>query len=209
MQIYSPPDYALGDVSPTSQAQAERAIKAMRRSLKGWLKDRARMDAYVAGKIKPPSFFRAPGAKPLPPAVVGASLRQDRFASEQDLATMLYGLLSEMGIAALPAPNVAKDPDAAVKLAKIAIAGRTPSEGPEPQGIVWFALAIPIAGVVIIASQFITSRAEVAKEQERIRCIESGACTDYGFWLKVGAIATVGWIAWDKLGLREKVKKLK
>lgn len=204
--------YALGTTDTHSaQKKAEAALKQMQRSLKSWLGYRRRMDAYVAGQVQAPTFFRR--AKPLPPSAVAATLRQDRYRGEQDLANTLYALLVETGCPAeaLPPADVAKDPDAAVKLAEIAIAGKCPSEMPMMQatGIVWFVLAIPIAGVVLVISQAIKTRADVEKERERMRCIESGACTDSGFWLKVGAITLTGWLAWDKFGLREAIEKRK
>jgi hypothetical protein len=127
---------------------------------------------------------------------------------------MLYGLLIEMGCnaASLPKPDVATDPDAAAKLAVIAIKGICPSDAtPQPQalGIFWFAIAIPIAGVAFVISQSIKSKADVAKHEAEIRCRESGACTDAGFWLKWGAIAVGAWVVWDKFGLKEKFKKTK
>lgn len=212
--IYSGPSYAMGDDipnTPQNRKKAEAALKQMQRSLKKWLKKRKHMDEYVAGKIKAPALFRR--AKPLPPAVVGATLRAERYADEQDLAETLYGLLIECGLdaSALPAPNVEADPNAAVKLATVAITGKTPSEvqSPQAQGIVWFVLAIPVAGVVLVASQFIKSKADVALKKEEMRCVESGACTDSGFWLKVGAISLTAWLAWDKFGLREAIEKRK
>lgn len=207
----APPIIAQPPKPPKSKAEAEAAIKQMRRSLKSWLHYRKRMDDYVAGEVKAPLLFRR--AKPLPPAVVGSTLRSDRRASEQDLAETLHALLAESGIdvQSLPVPDVARDPDVAVKLATVVIQGKTPSEtaSAQAQGIVWFVLAIPIAGIVLVISQYIKSKADVAKEQERIRCIESGACTDSGFWLKVGAVSLTAWLAWDKFGLREAVQKRK
>ena len=211
--IYSAPTYAMGNVedSPEARRKAEAAVKQMRGSLKGWLKLRKRMDEYVAGKVKAPVLFRR--AKPLPPAVVGATLREERYADEQDLAETLHALLVETGMdpQSLPVPDVGRDPDAAAKLATIVIKGKTPSEAAsaQAQGVVWFVLAIPIAGVVLVISQYLKSKADVAKEKERIRCIESGACTDSGFWLKIGAVSLTAWLAWDKFGLREAVAKRK
>lgn len=210
--IYTEPSYALGATdTPDEKRQAEAALKQMQRSLKGWLKFRKKLDAYVAGEVKAPALFRR--TKPLPPNTVAVTLRNDRYAGEQDLADTLYSLLTETGCpaSALPSPNVAKDPDAAVKLAQIAIASKCPQDVVSPQstGIVWFVLAIPIAGVVLVISQFIKSKAEVEKEKERLRCIQAGACTDAGFWLKIGAVATLSWLAWDKFGLREAVEKRK
>lgn len=210
MAIYTAPSYAMGSTdTPSDKQRAEAALRQMQRSLRGWLTYRRRMDNYVAGRVTPPMLFRR--AKPLPPSAVAATLRRDRYRGEQDLADTLHALLVETGCpaAALPASNVASDPDAAVKLAEIALAGKCPSEATVMQatGIVWFALAIPIAGVVLVISQMIKSKADVEKERERLRCIEAGACTDSGFWLKVGAIAVTGWLAWDKFGLREAVEK--
>lgn len=209
MAIYTAPSYAMGSAdTPSDKQRAEAALRQMQRSLRGWLTYRRRMDAYVVGKIVPPVLFRR--AKPLPPSAVAATLRRDRYRGEQDLADTLHALLVETGCPAeaLPLPNVANDPDAAVKLAEIALAGKCPSEMPVMQatGIIWL-LAIPIAGAVLVISQMIKSKADVEKERERLRCIEAGACTDSGFWLKVGAIAVTGWLAWDKFGLREAVEK--
>lgn len=212
MAIYTEPSYALGATdTPDEKRQAEAALKQMQRSLKSWLGYRRKLDAYVAGKVQAPALFRR--AKPLPPSTVAITLRSDRYAGEQDLADTLYSLLTEIGCSAstLPSPDVARDPDAAVKLAQIAIAGKCPQDviGPQSAGIVWFVLAIPIAGIVLVISQFIKSKADVEKERERLRCIQAGACTDTGFWLKVGAIAITSWLAWDKFGLREVVDKRK
>lgn len=192
-----------------SKREAEAALKQMKRSLRAWLKYRQKLDDYAAGRVEAPVLFRR--AKPLPPQVVRATLRSERFEGEQDLANTLRGLLIETGCPiSLPSSDVRRDPDAAVKLARIAIAGKCPGEAPaQGMGIVWFALAIPVAGIVLVISQFIKSRADVEKERERLRCIQAGACTDAGFWLKVGAVATVSWLAWAKLGLREVVEKQK
>jgi hypothetical protein len=198
--IYSGPSYAMGasDV-PASKAQADAALKKMKKSLQSWLKFRQRMDDYVM--LNPNSPSRG-------------TLRGDRYAAEQDLAENLYALLSEAGIdpSSLPSPDVARDPDAAVKLADIALEGKAPSEvaSAQSQGIVWFVLAIPIAGVVLVLSQLIKSKAELAAQKERNRfCAESNTCTDSGFWLKWTGIVIVGWLAWDKFGLREAVEKRK
>jgi hypothetical protein len=99
-----------------------------------------------------------------------------------------------------------------VELAKIAIAGKLPEEAqaPEAQGflpVVFIWPVVIIVGMVLWTIMTkIRNDADVAKEKERIECIKSGACTDYGFWLKLGGIALAGWIVWDKMGLREAVK---
>jgi hypothetical protein len=181
----------------------------MRRSLRGWLTARKTMDAYVAGQRKPAGLFRNPGARPLPPAVAAMNLRERRFAHEQDLANTLFALLTESGFdpSSLPQANVGVEPNAAVNLAEIVIAGRTPTEvsSPSSQGFIWL-VAIPVAGAVLIISQLISSKADVAKEKERLACVVSGACTDSGFWLKVASIGVIAWLAWDKLGLKDKIK---
>lgn len=195
-----------GDELAGNSAQAERALRGMRGELKSWLQFRRTMDAYVAGLRKPAGAFRNPGARPLPPAVAALNLRRDRLAREQDLADTMHALLVEAGFdpTSLPASSVTVDSNAAVKLAEIVIAGRAPTEAVQPvsQGWIWL-VAIPVAGAVLIISQLIQSKAELAKERERLACVQAGACTDTGFWLKVASIAVIGWIAWDKLGLRE------
>jgi hypothetical protein len=184
----------------------------MRNRLEDWLKFRTTLDEYAAGKRKgAPAWLRNPGSKPIPPGIIKSTLRRDRFPVEQDLAETLFALLVECGLdgSTLPQPNVSVDPDAAAKLAQIAVCAKTPTEKPEAQGLgfPFWMLAIPIAGVVLVLAQLIKSKADVAVETERLRCIESGACTDAGFWLKVGSIAVVAWLAWSKLGIREMVKK--
>ncbi len=195
----------------TAKAQAETALRSMKGSLRSWLSYRKQMDEYVSGKRPAPMLFRAPGAAPLPPKVIAQTLTRERAKVEQDLAETLYALLTECGVDAanLPTPSVVTDPNSAAKLAEIAIAGQCPSDvsSPQAQGFIWF-IVIPVAGIVLLLSQMIKSKAEVAKEAERMRCIESGACTDYGFWLKIASITVVGWIAWDKFGVRERVKGL-
>jgi hypothetical protein len=214
--IYSPPSYALGlgavDM-PSDKAKAEAALKAMQRSLKGWLKSRAKVDAIAAGKITPAALFRRPGARPLPASAVAATLRQDRLQVEQDLADQLYALLKETGCHGVVYPDVKSEPNAAVRVAEIALAGKCPSDadrapaGQEGLGIIWFVLLIPIAGVVIVLSQIVKSKADVAKHQADMQCIQSGHCTDTGFWLKVASVSVLAWLAWDKFGVRERVVK--
>lgn len=192
---YAAPSYSLGDnASPVTKAKASESIKGMQKSLKRWLGYRNAMNA-AAGKM---------------PAEAVAKLRRDRLATEQALANHLHGLLTECGASgsAIPTADVSADPDAAAKLAEIAILGKAPDGSTMPQatGFFWL-LAIPVAGVVLIVSQWIKGKADLAMEQERRRCIESGACTDEGFWLKWGAIAVLGWLAWDKFGIREAVRR--
>lgn len=205
-----PPGLSGTAAAPAPAAQAERAIRGMRGSLRRWLKVRRRMDDYVAGRRPAAGLLRNPGARPLPPKIAALNLRRDRLADEQDLANTIFALLVESGAdgSSLPQPNVAVDPDAAVKLAEIATSGKLPTEAmvPSAQGILWL-IAIPVAGAVLIVSQLISSKAALAELKEENRCKESGGCTDTGFWLKVASIGVIGWLAWDKMGIREAVQR--
>jgi hypothetical protein len=190
-------------VTPAEKAKAEKRIKSMRRSLKRWLKKRKINDEAAMGlrKAKVPASILA---KTLP-------LARD-WALEQRLAIQLHGLLSEvMDSAQLPNPDIAKDPNAAVKLANIAISGKLPVEvaTPSPQGLpIWTWPVVIVVGMVMFTIMSkISSDADLAELKENNRCKESGACTDSGFWLKMGAIAVVGWIAWDKLGVKKAFQK--
>jgi hypothetical protein len=169
-----------------SKAQAEAELAKMKRSLKGWLKYRKLNDEVAAGKVK----------AEVPQAMAAANLRRNRdWAGEQKLAEDLYMLLSEVYDARLlPQANVQADPNAAVKLATIALTGKLPGKVPTPieQGILPL-IVLSVAGVVLFSmTSWIRNNAEVQKEKERLECIKSGACTDYGFWLKWGAIGIVG-----------------
>lgn len=192
-------------VTPGEKAKAEKRIRKMRRSLKNWLKKRRINDEAAMGKRKakvPASIL----AKTLP-------LARD-WKLEQRLAIQLHGLLSEVTDASqLPSPDISKDPNAAVKLALIAINGKLSGEAqsPSPQGILPLVFIWPVVIVVGMVMFTIMSKisndADLAELKEHNRCIESGACTDSGFWLKMGAAAVVGWIVWDKLGARKAFKK--
>src|SRR5262249_44336065 len=141
------------------------------------------------------------------------NLARNRAAEEAPLAVHLHQLLSEIFDGSnLPDPDLAKDPDAAAKLAAIAISGKVPGEAatPAPTGMSWvWPAVIVVGGIALVLTTLIRSNAETAQEKERLQCIQSGACTDYGFWLKVAGIATVGWILWDKVGLRERFGRKK
>lgn len=207
--LYSAPSYAMGAaeagaVTPAEKAQAEAAIRKMRRALKGWLKYRMLNNAAAAGQI----------AAKVPPGIAKKIVSESRdWALEQRIATRLHALLSEMFDAqTLPNPDVSRDPDAAVKLAQIAISGRLPSESAAPaaQGLIWLWPAVVVVGLVLVTLMFkIRSDAALAEERERMECIKMGACTDYGFWLKLGGITVAVWLAWDKFGLREAVGRLR
>jgi hypothetical protein len=168
-------------------------------SLKGWLKYRTINNEVAAGKRK----------ARVPAKIAREMLSRNRdWGLEQDLASQLYLLLSEIyDPQALPNPDVSKDPDAAVRLAKIAISGKLPDPtGEQPQGIAPIVIIpLVIGGVVLLGfTSYIKTKADEAKERERIQCIRDGACTDHGFWLKAGAVVFLGWFAWEKMGLKKK-----
>jgi len=199
---------AMGDakvvapVTPAEKSKAEKRIKSMRRKLTKWIKARQINDEAAMGKRK---------AK-VPAAVLAKTLPLARdWKLEQRLAVQLHALLSEvMDASQLPNPDISKDPNAAVKLAQIAISGKLGGEAvsPSPQGIIWLWPVVVVVGMVMFTIMGkISSDADLAELKEMNRCKETGACTDEGFWLKMAGIALVGWIAWDKLGVKKAFKK--
>ena len=188
-------------VTLAERSKAEKRIRSMRKSLERWLKARRTNDEAAMGmrQAKVPAGVLA---KTLP-------LARD-WALEQRLAIQLHGLLSEfMDAAQLPNPDISKDPNAAVKLATIAISGKLPAEASTPQAqgfipvlFIW-PIVLVIGMVLFTVMGKISSDADLAEQKEHNRCIESGACTDSGFWLKMAGVAVVAWVAWDKFGLKE------
>lgn len=216
--IYAAPSYAMGDETPSAPVTRERAAKAkselrkMRDSLADWLRYRRIATKIATGKAAdvPDPILKRPGARPPAPKALAFKLSRERYEREQALALQLHALLSEVFDAAkLPDPDVSEDPDAAINLAKIVISGKLPGEVPAPSetGLIWlWPVAIIVGGIAFTITSHIRNEAEVAKERERLECIKAGKCTDYGFWLKVGAVGFLGWLAWDKLGVGKKVK---
>jgi len=221
---YSGANYSMGDSAiasraasapiTSSQAQASKLeLARMRKSLASWLKFRTLNDTIASGNGAsiPTPMLRKPGSS-LPPAeVMALRLRRQRLDYEAELALQLHQLLSEVfDSSTLPDPNVQQNPNAAVELAKIAIAGKLPTEASSNAsvGSVWMWPIVVIVGVVaFVIMSAIRSSAEVAKEKEEIECIKAGKCTDSGFWLKLGAAAFIGWLVWDKAGVGERVKR--
>ena len=184
-------------MAPVKRGDVQRAsleLERMRRSLRSWLTYRMRNDSVMAG--------RAPAKDP---SVIA---RIDRTA-EQPLADRLHALLSEvMPDARLPNSDLRVNPGAAVELANIAITGAAPAAGPVATGnIPWWPVLI-VGGLLLAVTTAVKSYADLAAERERYACIKAGACTDYGFWLKLGGIAVVGWFLWEKVGVGERVKAL-
>jgi len=193
-------------ITTSDVQQAATELAKMRRSLAGWLKFRLINDQVLAGtitKIK----------KPLPYAQRVVTAHRD-MQNEQDLATKLYTLLSQlMPGQTLPNANVAANPDAAVQLAQIALTGSMPATPTATSGIFsgsaqhpWLWPVLIVGGLLLVVTSAIQTSADVAKNQEQTACIEAGACTDYGFWLKAGGILVIGWFAWRELGLGDVVK---
>jgi hypothetical protein len=189
-------------VTPAEKSKAEKRIKSMRRSLTKWIKKRGINDDAAMGKRKakvPASIL----AKTLP-------LARD-WKLEQRLAVQLHALLAEfMDSSQLPNPDIAKDPNAAVKLAQVAISGKLSNEANKPTaqgGIFIWPIVIVVGMVMYTIMSKISSDADLAELKENNRCVETGACTDSGFWLKMGGVAVVAWIAWDMLGVKKAFKK--
>lgn len=227
METYGSPSFEMGAAdeamvlsaatSPLTAQQARAAkaeLKKMRRALEGWLRYRAINDRAAAGQART-ALLKRPGAKAPPPPVIALRLRRERAAYEQGLANDLHALLAEVfGGEALPSPDVKKDPQAAVKLAMIAVSGKLPGESASPAaagifpaaGFIWlWPLALVLGAVAFVLSSKIRNDAETAQERERLQCIRDGHCTDSGFWLKVGAVGFLGWLAWDRMGLGQRV----
>jgi hypothetical protein len=190
---------------PVSTAEVQKAqaqLTRMRRSLATWLKHRKMNDDVVAG-IRP--------SKKWPQAVAVQYASQRDWAIEQKLADQLHALLSEvMPNAALPDPNVSTNNAAAVQLAQIAISGQAPAAqaAPMAQGSTppWLWPVAIVGGLLLAVTTAISSYADVAKSKEEYNCIQAGACTDYGFWLKAAAVAGLGWFLWTQTGLKDTVR---
>lgn len=187
--------------SQTAQ-KAKAELGKMRASLAGWLRYRRINDEIASGRSLPRPLLAKPTAKRQTAAAFGLQLAQTRASDEAKLASRLHLLLSEVFDAqGLPEPDIRKNPNAAVELAEIAIAGKLPGKdaAPEAAGFVWLWPMVVVVGVIaFVITSKIRSDAEVAKERERLECIKQGACTDTGFWLKVGAVGLIAWFVWNK-----------
>lgn len=185
-------------ITSTGIAKASSELAGMRRSLKTWLSYRTLNDAVLAGT--------APTRKPLAYAQRAVRSMRD-VAAETDLAVKLRTLLSTIN------PDSPLPTDA-VSLAQIAISGQFPPSAPSgvgglfssPHPALWPALIV--GGLLIGFTTYVKTQADVAAQKEHDACIEAGACTDYGFWLKAGGVAAVAWFAWRELGVGEIVKSM-
>lgn len=185
-------------------AKAAAELNKMRAALAGWLRFRTLNDQVLAGTARV--------RKPL--GYAQRTVAQSRSAAvEQDLADKLAALLAAlMPGQALPNADVTANPQAAVQLAQLALAGPS-ALGPVATGGLgsvvsspWFWPAMIVAGVLLTITSAIQSSADVAKDREEKACIEAGACTDYGFWLKAGGVIAISWFAWRELGLGDVIK---
>ncbi len=185
------------------KAAAKRELAGMKRSLKGWLKYRRLNDEIASGKRE----------ARVPAKLAAQTLSRDRdYAGEQKLADDLYLLLSMVrSPKSLPSPDLSKDQNAAVKLARMAITGSPDKEevsSPQPTGILPI-IILTVGGVMLFTlTSFISNRAEVQKEKERLKCINDGGCTDFGFWLKVASVTVIGYFVWEKLGVGKRIKSV-
>lgn len=193
-------------ISMTDVSKAKTELARMRRSLTRWLKYRSINDQVLAGTKAT--------KKPLGYAQTVIAQMRDPSA-EQRLATELHVLLEQvMPDAQLPNPDLAGNANAAVQLAQIALYGSgslptaTVVTSATPTGSMpgWLWPVLIVSGLLLGVTTAIRSAADVANQKEQYACIEAGACTDYGFWLKVGGAVAIAWFAWRELGVGEVVK---
>ena len=190
-------------ITTTAVKNAAAELEKMKSSLRGWLKYREINDRVLAGQAQ----------TKIPPGIAKKLVEQNRDPGvEGTLAARLHVLLTElMPGSALPNPAA---PGAAVALAKIALAGNTAAAtSPAPMGGVlsatgrpWLWPVLIVGGLLLAVTTAVKTAADVAKEREKYACIQSGACTDYGFWLKAGGITILAWFAWTQLGVGDAVK---
>jgi hypothetical protein len=176
-------------ISASDVSKAKLELDRMRSSLSDWLRFRAMNDKVIAGQVKT--------NKPLSYARVVIEQNRDT-AVEQKLASQLSVLLAEcFPSARLPNPDLTVNPNAAVQLAQIAVSGNPPAAlaAPESQGMTWLWPVLITGGLLLAVTTAIKTTADVAKQREEIACIEAGACTDYGFWIKAASIATLAYLA--------------
>jgi hypothetical protein len=192
-------------ISAPEVQQAATELARMRGSLASWLKYRTLNDRVMAGT--------AAVRKPLSYAQRVVSRRD--MAIEQDLAIKLSALLAALLPGqTLPSADLSTNPDGAVQLAQIALTGATTVSSPSATGSIlsagghpWLWPVLIVGGLLLVTTTAIKSAADVARDQEQTACIEAGACTDYGFWLKAGGIVALAWFAWEKLGVKNAFNK--
>lgn len=197
----------MGAITTREVQAAATELARMRGSLSAWLRYRTLNDRVMAGT--------ATVRKPMPYARRVVAAGRD-LAVEQDLALKLHALLEVvMKGQSLPDPDLYANPAAAVQLAQMAIAGSSGGVAPGPvaagglftAGHPWLWPVLIVAGVLLTVTTAIKTAADVAKDREEKACIEAGACTDYGFWLKAGGVVGLAWFAWREMGVRDHFTK--
>lgn len=190
----------MAGITTTAVRGAAAELAKMQGSLRGWIKYRELNDLVLAGQAQ----------TKIPPSHAKRLIAQTRdLALEQDLANKLHALLAElMPQITLPNPDLSQNPTAAVQLAKLALSG---GSGPQPLsglGIThpWLWPVVIVGGLLLAVTTAVKTAADVAKEREHYACIQAGACTDYGFWLKAGGVTILAWFAWTQLGVGDFVK---
>lgn len=196
-------------ITRTQVQTAAQELAAMRRALASWLKHRTLNDRVLAGTIQT--------KYPLPYAQRVIASSRD-LSVEQDLATKLSVLLAEvMPDVQLPSADLRQNPRAAVELANIALVGASPAAASSPQGTgmgnvgmthPWLWPVLIVGGLLLAITTAIKTAADLAAEKERLACIQAGACTDFGFFLKAGGVLMIAYVAWNQLGVGDVVKNL-
>lgn len=191
------PEGALGATAPAvpvtaaEKAQVERSLRRLRGSAKKWLKFRKVNDAAAAGRVRSNT----------PARILAKTLVETRdWQLEQRIAVRLHALLSEvMDAGSLPNPDITKDPNSAVKLAEIVIAGKMVGEltGPSAQGAFFVIPMVVIGGVIgfTLMNQS-NNDLELAAQRERNRHCEDGFHLDCLPFVQIAAISVAGLIGY-------------
>lgn len=192
-------------IAPMEVRAAAAELGRMRRALVSWLKYRSLNDQVMAGTARV--------RKPLAYAQRAVSAGRD-MQIEQDLADKLHALLSSlMPDHPMPNPDLSVNPQGAVQLAHVALQGGTVASGPSATGSIlgaghpWLWPVLIVGGLLLVTLTAIKTQADLAAQREQNACIEAGACTDYGFWLKAGGALFLAWFAWEKLGVQDVIRK--
>lgn len=172
----------MADVGITTSdvAKAQRELDRMKSALKRWMKYRTINDITQPGKLD-----------------------AQRQLGDQRLAVQLSTLLKQvMPQAQLPLASYGN----VVALAQIATGELVPPSASPISLNGWMWPAIIVGAVALTVTSAIKTNADAAADQEHFACIQSGACTDYGFWLKAASVVGLSWFAWTKLGVGDAVK---
>jgi hypothetical protein len=194
---------AAAQLSTVDVARSQTELNRMKHSLAKWLKRRAMVDQVAQGVL--------PTSKPVAYAAQIATNAQS-LRNEQQLANQIHILLEQVNPdATLPNPDLSANADGAVQLAKMVLGIADPATAAPTATGLWgmapWMLPVIIASALLIGiTTAIKSAADVASQKEQDACIEAGACTDYGTWLKWAAIVGLAWFAWEKMGVGDKIK---